>query len=98
MTVKEIHGEIKEMISESGVIQVSHSYRNDVVGEVWEAIVYEKAENTIDSYEYVMLMVHLANSVDELMESVKDQYEKYKPDTAGKIAKLKRQLAELEGL
>ena len=96
MTIKELHTALCELVPESGFTVLEHSLRDYPSGdcEAWGVQYYEDNISRLES----LLAVYNAAAPDVLIEQVKTEYAKIRPDErkAKRIQELKNRLAELE--
>ena len=98
MDIKAVHEAIKELITEAGVVQVQHTYINNACGEHWSAAIYREAAEGSE-LDCCMFQAHLQPTSAAVFAEVRRLHANYDPEAhrAAEIAKLKRQLAQLEG-
>lgn len=95
--LKSIHSEIKSMVPEAGVVKIEHCYINNICGEYWRCQVYRATTIQDNELNEVMFMVG-ADTCAGLIEEVAKDYAKWTPPNHdAQIARLRAQLAELEG-
>lgn len=96
--LKATHEAIKAFLPSDCYVVVEHSLRGYSDGEYikWACQVYESDQVPMES----LFMIHQATSISQLIDSAKEEYEKYlanTPSTTEKIAALEKQIAKLRG-